>query len=76
MKHILKKFKVNKNKICEYSHWFILLRDEQVTIGSLVLIEKSFKKKLSQISTESYKQLQLIIKNIELTLKNFLNIKK
>ena len=76
MKHILKKFKSDKNKIYEYRHWYILLREEQVTLGSLVLIEKGFKQSLSEISIDSFNELYLIIKKIEKIYKKIFNYNK
>ena len=54
MKDILETFDINNLLIKEYKHWFLLLRKRQVTIGSLVLIEKSFKTRYSDISFHSH----------------------
>ena len=43
---ILKKFNYRENLIKEYKNWLLLLRPEQTTLGSLVLIEKSFQKNI------------------------------
>ena len=73
---ILKKFGYPYNLIKEYTNWILLLRPEQITIGSLVLIEKNFKKKFSKITLESHQELRLIIKEIEDTLKKLFGYKK
>jgi diadenosine tetraphosphate (Ap4A) HIT family hydrolase len=65
MQKILEKFDYNNLLIKEYDNWYLLLRKEQVTIGSLVLIEKSFKTKYSDISTESFIEFGDIVRDIE-----------
>ena len=42
----LKKFNYPENLIKEYNNWYLLIRPDQVTFGSMVLIEKKNKKKL------------------------------
>ena len=69
----LKKFHYPDSLIKEYKHWYLLLRPEQVTFGSMVLIEKDLKKKLSLINKNSFVELKLIVKKIE---NYFLNILK
>ena len=44
MQEILKKFKLNENLIYEYKNWYLVLREEQITFASMVLIEKNLKK--------------------------------
>ena len=66
---ILKKFNYRENLIKEYKNWLLLLRPEQTTLGSLVLIEKSFQKKYSKITHRSHQELGFVIKDIENTLK-------
>ena len=73
---ILKKFSYPNHLIKEYTNWIILLRPEQITIGSLVLIEKSFQKKYSKITLESHQELGLVIKDIENTLKKLFGYNK
>ena len=76
MKGILKKFKFKNNKIKSYENWFLLLRENQLTLGSLVLIEKSFQTSLSKVNKKSFEELYLIIKDIEKILKDLFNYKK
>jgi diadenosine tetraphosphate (Ap4A) HIT family hydrolase len=65
---ILEKFGYENLLIKEYENWYLLLRKEQATIGSLVLIEKSFKTKYSDISSKSHNEFGRIVKDIEYTL--------
>ena len=72
MKEILETFDINNLLIKEYKHWYLLLRKRQVTIGSLVLIEKSFKTRYSDISFHSHCEFASIVIDIESSLqKNF-----
>lgn len=52
----------------EYENWCILLRTEQVTLGSLVLICKDDVIRFSNISNEAFQEYPQIIKAIENTL--------
>ncbi len=62
---ILTKFGYPDSLIKEFSHWYLLLRPEQVTIGSMVLIEKEFKSKYSDVSKESFVEFAKVVKQIE-----------
>ena len=55
MNSTLKKFDYPNSLIKEFSNWYLLLRPEQITYGSMILVEKNSKKKISQIKTESFK---------------------
>jgi diadenosine tetraphosphate (Ap4A) HIT family hydrolase len=73
---ILKAFDFKNTLIKEYENWYLLLRSEQVTLGSMVLIEKSFKTKYSEISSSSFKEFGFIIKEIEPLLQSLFSYKK
>ena len=73
---ILKKFGYPNHLIKDYTNWIILLRPEQITIGSLVLIEKSFQKKFSKVTLKSLQELSIIIKEVENTLKKLFGYNK
>ena len=73
---ILKTFNYDELLIKEYKHWYLLLRSNQTTIGSMVLIEKNFHTKFSDISSESFAEFGKIIKEIELTLKTLFRYDK
>ena len=76
MKKILENFDYKNFLIKEYKHWILLLRNKQVTLGSMVLIEKDFKKEYGKISTNSHLEFGSIIKNLEITLKNLFGYNK
>jgi diadenosine tetraphosphate (Ap4A) HIT family hydrolase len=76
MKKILTKFDCQNLLIKEYNHWYLLLRKEQVTIGSLVLIEKSLKTNYSDITIESFLDFGNIVKEIEPVLKDLFKYNK
>ena len=57
-------------------YWYLLLRNDQCTFGSLVLIEKNFFKKYSDLSEESHREKFCIIKEIESKGKDFLKFDK
>jgi len=68
MQKILEKFDYESLLIKEYKNWYLILRKEQTTLGSLVLIEKSFKTKYSDISSQSFLEFGEVVKEIERTL--------
>ena len=76
MNEILKTFNFVNTLIKEYDNWYLLLRSDQVTLGSLVLIEKSFKNKYSEISSSSFLEFGEIIKKIEPTLNELFSYEK
>jgi diadenosine tetraphosphate (Ap4A) HIT family hydrolase len=76
MQKILKTFEYNNLLIKEYKNWYLLLRKEQSTLGSLVLIEKSFKTNYSEISGESFNEFGIIVQEIESILKNLFDYDK
>jgi glycerol-3-phosphate cytidylyltransferase len=68
----LKKFQYPKTLLKEYNSWILLLRPQQVTLGSLVLVSKSKEKSFRELSSVSYQELSFIFKDIEFLLKDFL----
>ena len=48
-----------------YEHWVVLLRDKQVTLGSLILCSRSDATAFSALSSEAFGELQRVIKQIE-----------
>ena len=73
---ILKKFAYPEMLIKEYNNWYLLLRADQVTIGSLVLICKDEVGAYSDISVDSNKEFYSIIQEIENSLKRLFNYSK
>tara|TARA_B100000212_G_C26982153_1_gene367138 strand:- start:99 stop:533 length:435 start_codon:yes stop_codon:yes gene_type:complete len=76
MSDILETFNHKDLLIKEYLNWYLLLRNDQVTIGSLVLIEKNFHKRLSNISDNSFVEFGKIVREIEKTLNNLFGYEK
>ena len=72
----LKKFGYPKTLVKEYDHWCILLRPEQVTLGSLVFVCKDDVTRFSNISDEAFNEVPGIIKEIENTLFELFNYVK
>jgi len=69
MHQILKKFKFHENLIYEYQNWYLILREEQLTFASMVLIEKKFKDRISDLSINSFIELKKIFNDIEKKIK-------
>ncbi len=51
--------------IREYEHWVVLLREQQVTLGSLVLCSKSGATAFSSLSADSFVEMGKVIEEIE-----------
>ncbi len=51
--------------IRNYEHWVVLLREQQVTLGSLVLCAKSDVTAFSALSPHAFKEMDQVIKDIE-----------
>jgi len=61
----LKKFGYPDNLVGEYEHWYVLVRPEQVTLGALVLFEKSKAHSFSQIPPESFTEFRKVVSDAE-----------
>ncbi len=55
--------------IREYEYWIVLLREPQVTLGSLVLCAKSDASEFSALSPSAFKEMSIVIRDIERVLK-------
>ncbi len=55
--------------IREYDHWLVLLREPQVTLGSLVLCAKSEATEFSALSQDAHAEMGKVVREIEHTLK-------
>ena len=65
MNTTMKKFGYPATCLKEFSQWVVLLRPQQVTLGSLVLICREEATAFSQISVEAFGELPKIIREIE-----------
>ena len=65
MNDTLKKFKYKETLIKEFEHWMLLLRMEQVTLGSMVLVTKNNEKKFSEVSSDATLEIGVAVKLIE-----------
>ncbi len=66
----LKAFNYPNSLIKSYNYWHLLLRPQQTTLGSLILICKENVNDFSAISFEANKEKYIIIKEIERVLKD------
>jgi len=76
MNETLNKFGYPNTLVKEYDHWCILLRPEQITLGSLVLICKDDVTRFSSISDKAFQEYPEIIKAIENTLSDLFEYDK
>ena len=70
MNNTLIKFGYPDTIIKSYDHWSVLLRPQQVTLGSLILGAHSNAESFGELSTQTMAELSTVIKNIEQTLSN------
>ena len=73
---ILNKFNYKTNLIKEYTGWYWLLREDQVTIGSSILINKHHHLSFSELSNEVLVELKVITSEIENSLNKNFNYQK
>jgi diadenosine tetraphosphate (Ap4A) HIT family hydrolase len=67
----LRKFGYPQNLIRDYEYWCVLLRANQVTLGSLILGAKGNATAFSQLSPQAFSEFGIIIKHLETSLRNF-----
>lgn len=67
----LKTFGYPQTLVHEYTHWCVLLRPAQVTLGSLVLICKEEATQLADISDGAFSEMKQVVVDIEKGLKGF-----
>ena len=73
---VLEKFGYPDTLIKEYDYWYWLLRPEQVTLGSSLLITKEYYSKYSDLTREHFLEFEKIIKDVEKTLSKTFNYDK
>ena len=76
MNATLEKFAYPETIIQSYQHWVVLLRPQQVTLGSLILGSLSDSQAFGQLSSAAMNELQVVTKEIELTLSHCFNYDK
>ena len=69
MNDTIVKFGYPATLVREYSHWLVLLRPQQPTLGSLVLAAKSESTAFSDLAPPAFAELQLAISDLETALK-------
>lgn len=65
MNRTLEKFGYPNSVIKSYSHWSVLLRPQQVTLGSLILANHSNAEAFGELHIEAMTELSVITKEIE-----------
>jgi diadenosine tetraphosphate (Ap4A) HIT family hydrolase len=70
MNATLKKFGFPETLIRDYTHWCVVLRHSQATLGALVLIAKSDVTQLGDLPPEAFAELQRCTNHIETALRH------
>ena len=68
MNDTIYKFGYPASLIHEYQHWVVLLRPQQVTLGSLVLAAKAEVTHYHALPAEAFSEMQRVVTDIETTL--------
>lgn len=76
MNDTILKFAYPQNLLKEYEYWVVLLRPKQITAGSVVLACKEDAENLESVSTEAYKEFNIVAKELEATLKSAFQMDK
>ena len=72
----IKKFGYPQTLIAEFAHWVVLLRIAQPTLGSVILAAKSEATAFSDLDSEAYAELAVVINNIENSLSSEIEYEK
>ena len=75
-KYYFKKFSGDSLLINDYKYWSWCLRENQVTLGSSVLLNKACKKSFGELSNEELLELRDVISNIEYAISKEFNYDK
>jgi diadenosine tetraphosphate (Ap4A) HIT family hydrolase len=67
----LVKFGYPQSAIAEFKHWLVLLRPQQVTLASLVLVNRGEEENLSALPQEAFAEMHEAVKAIEAGLRRF-----
>src|SRR5689334_17415269 len=76
MNPTIEKFGYPTTLIREYEHWLVLLRPEQVTLGSLVLAAKSDARAWGDLPSEAFAEQSEVTAAIERNLRDFVQYEK
>jgi len=76
MNDTILKFGYPDTLIKEYDNWVILLRLEQITLGSLIIAYKSDITSLADVSKEGYLELRKVIVDIEMNISKLFGMDK
>ena len=76
MNRTLEKFDYPATLLAELDHWVILLRREQVTLGSLILAAKSDAVRYSELPPEAFTEQGEAVRRIERALAAFVAFEK
>lgn len=71
LKEVRDKFKFNETLIKNFNHWDWIIRPEQITLGSTVLLSKVEILDISKLSPEAFTELHEIVRLIDLKLQIF-----
>jgi diadenosine tetraphosphate (Ap4A) HIT family hydrolase len=69
MNETIRRFSHPATLVAEYSHWLVLLRPAQPTLGSLVLAAKGEATSFSGLEAEAFAELQQAVSDIEQALR-------
>jgi diadenosine tetraphosphate (Ap4A) HIT family hydrolase len=76
MNETIRKFGYPDTLIHEYAHWVVLLRPQQVTLGSLVLACKDPAQQFHEVTAPGFAELGTAIRHIEQTLAELVRYRK
>ncbi len=65
MNETTKRFGYPETLIREYEHWVVLLREQHVTLGCLVLCAKSDAKAFSHLPAGAFEEMGAVIRDVE-----------
>lgn len=72
----LKNFKYLDNRVAEYAHWFVILRPQQVTFGSIVIASKANAISMADLDVAAFTELKKVFFDFECTLRREFNAVK
>ena len=72
MNATMQKFGYPESLVKEHHHWCVLLRPQQVTLGSLVIAAKSDVTAFSDLPPTAFAELSIVVTEIERSLKRFM----